>query len=106
MTKLLTAMSAIAFAVLFSNAIAQNTQSSDDKTQAQMATGERKIGRGEGTDWEGRRVPAEPENARTAPTGGDSLAMTCRGKTGRDKDQCLGQAQENAGVPAKEGGKQ
>jgi hypothetical protein len=99
MTKLLTAMCAVPFALLLNNAIAQNAQSTDGNAQAQTGTGERKIGRGEGTDWAGERVPP----------GNSTLVMTCQGKTGRDKDECLGRAQDgqgNAGAPAKEGGEQ
>ena len=113
MTKLLAAMFVVPVGLVLNAAIAQNVESDQDKAQAQQVV-ERNIGRGQGTDWAGRRVPTEPENARSAPTddnGNAQLAMTCQGKTGPDKDKCLGHAQgdeDNAGASAKEkeGGEQ
>jgi hypothetical protein len=106
MTKLLAAMLAASFGLVLNIAIAENAKSDQGKVQAQTDVTERKIGRGEGTDWAGRRIETDSENARSAPAGRNAeLAMTCQGKTGRERDRYMGHAQgdeDNAGAAAKE----
>jgi ABC-type histidine transport system ATPase subunit len=86
MRKLQAAMFAAPFALILNNAIAENAKPDQEKAQTQTDAVERKIGRGQGTDWTGPRVETQADDARGAPSSGNAeLAMTCQGKTGLDE---------------------
>jgi len=97
MTKLPAAMFAALFALALNTATAEATKSNQDEAQTQTEVAERKIGRGEGTDWAGRRIETETQSKHIAQTATNAaLAMTCQGKTGREKEKCLGSVQTGA----------
>jgi len=92
MTKLITALFAVAFMCGVNASSAQNVKSDQDKAQGQeQKMQEKEKGATTGAGQQGApsdRERARSDETRSAPTGADA-AKDCKGMTGRAKEQCM-----------------